>query len=114
MNEDKQGNKVKCREALKASRCSFSKLLAKNQTQVECGVMNQHTLKDVGSSPEKHSPESSRFQTVSKWRFQHHATLPQQIFAAVSANPSAIGIDGFLFFRFSSPVPAATLGFRYV
>src|SRR5206468_2099250 len=86
MNKKDQSDKVNHREALKASRGSFSKLLTKNQAQVECGVMNQHALEDVGSSSEINSPEASRFQTMSEWSFQHHAALPQQIFAPVSTN----------------------------
>jgi hypothetical protein len=41
---------------------------------------------------------------VSEGTFQHHAALPQQILAAVSTNPQAIGIDGLLFFGFSNPM----------
>ena len=114
MNQEQQSEKLKRKEALKASGRSFSDLLTQNQTQIERGVVNQHAFENVGSSSQVYSSESTGFQAVSERPFQHQAPLPQQRLAARSGNPASIGIDRFLLFGLARPLSSASLGFRHV
>src|SRR5579862_4507200 len=101
-------------ETLKTSWCSFSDLLTQNQTQIERGVMNQHSLQNVGSSSQVNTPKSTGFQAMSERSFQHQTSLPQKFFAAGSTNSPAICIDSLLLFGFVLPFAAATIRLGHV